>query len=206
MIHLAQMIKHLKISLLFLTPILAIACKPVLPPPSEPIITYEEIKETPAILPIQRKFGKLLDVPPLTIENIKLYTFIEKWLGKPYKSGGETADGIDDAAFTQLLFGKVYDDYIERTAEKQFYSEQTDEFKIRAYLKEGDLIFFMKSKAEPNVIQHVGVYLKNNQFIHSTSFKGNSNTGVKISSLETPYWNTYYLAGGRRIATEKNGG
>jgi lipoprotein Spr len=53
----------------------------------------------------------------------------------------------------------------------------------------GDLVFF---KIKKNRISHVGVYLGNNKFAHS-AVKG----GVRIDSLDTPYYKKTFYKGGR---------
>ena len=60
-------------------------------------------------------------------------------------------------------------------------------------LKEGDLVFFkIKSKS----ISHVGVYLGDNRFAHS------STGGVKISNINEPYYSRYFYKGGRILEAE----
>ena len=63
-------------------------------------------------------------------------------------------------------------------------------FKVKkAKLKEGDLVFFNITKKNKN--SHVGVYLKNNKFVHASTSKG-----VVISSLDNPYYKKVYSKGG----------
>lgn len=149
---------------------------------------------------IQIKYAKILGVEPTEVENKKLYEFIDKWTGTAYLIGGETKDGIDCSSFTQRLYTKVFDKYIERTAEKQFKSRFNDEFKDKTYLAEGDLIFFNSFK-DPSVISHVGVYLQNNKFVHSTSSIAKTGlNGVQISDLTDPKWEKRFVAGGKRLS------
>jgi lipoprotein Spr/probable lipoprotein NlpC len=60
----------------------------------------------------------------------------------------------------------------------------------KSEVKEGDLIFFRRGPGKP--IYHVGIYLKNNKFVHSAS-----NGGVRISSLKEAYYSRNYYAAGR---------
>ncbi len=149
----------------------------------------------------QLKYAKILGIDANAVANTMLYEFIDKWSGTNYLIGGETKDGIDCSSFTQRLFTKVYDNYIERTAEKQFNSRFTDKFSDRTALKEGDLLFF-KSFSDPTKISHVGVYLQNGRFVHSTSSKAKSGlNGVQISNLTNPKWAQRFVAGGRRLSS-----
>jgi lipoprotein Spr/probable lipoprotein NlpC len=60
----------------------------------------------------------------------------------------------------------------------------------KTQVKEGDLVFFRRGPKQP--IYHVGIYLKNNKFVHSAS-----NGGVRISSLKESYYSRNYYAAGR---------
>lgn len=149
----------------------------------------------------QLKYAKILGIDSSYIINTELYEFIDRWAGTTYLNGGETEDGIDCSSFTQRLYTKIYDNYIERTSEKQFNSRFTDKFKDKTVLKEGDLLFF-KSFNDPNNISHVGIYLQNDRFVHSTSSKAKSGlSGVQISNLTEPKWAQRFVAGGRRLSS-----
>ena len=56
-------------------------------------------------------------------------------------------------------------------------------------LEVGDLVFFKIRKSR---ISHVGIYLGNNKFVHA-AVKG----GVRIDSLEAPYYKKTFYRGGR---------
>jgi cell wall-associated NlpC family hydrolase len=57
-------------------------------------------------------------------------------------------------------------------------------------MRTGDLVFFRRSSKEP--IFHVGIYLKNNKFVHAAT-----SGGVMVSSLKEPYYRNYFYAAGR---------
>jgi lipoprotein Spr len=52
----------------------------------------------------------------------------------------------------------------------------------------GDLVFFNTRGG----VSHVGVYLTNNHFVHSSS-----RNGVMISSLDDSYYSKKFIGGGR---------
>ncbi|MDO6759141.1 NlpC/P60 family protein [Tamlana sp. 2_MG-2023] len=161
------------------------------------VVSYDTITPKKAFLPVQIEYAKLLNTVPDSLQNIKLYAFIDDWMDTKYLLGGETKDGIDCSSFSQLLYIEVYDKYIERTAHKQFESDYINKFRGKEFLEEGDLLFFHREGEQ--VISHVGVYLANNKFINATSYKGESgNSGVKICDITNPFWEKRYVAGGKR--------
>ncbi len=115
----------------------------------------------------------------------KLYSFISEWYGTPYKYGGCGKDGVDCSCFTGTLYYKVYGKIIARSS-SQLYKE-SDHIKMKN-LEEGDLVFF---KIGSKNVSHVGVYLKDDKFVHASTKKG-----VMISSLQEQFFkDTYYGAG-----------
>ncbi|GAA3515760.1 hypothetical protein GCM10022393_32170 [Aquimarina addita] len=150
------------------------------------------------IAPIQRKYAVVMGVEAQTI-NIPLFKFIDKWIETPYKMGGETKSGIDCSFFAQYLFHDVYGNLIERTAQKQFDAPSTSKFLGQKYLVEGDLLFFNLEGSEFMPITHVGVYLGNGRFVHSTARRAaNGKNGVQISNLKSQHWQKLFVAAGRK--------
>jgi cell wall-associated NlpC family hydrolase len=114
---------------------------------------------------------------------------IVKYLETPYQYGGETLTGIDCSSFIQQVFKNSIDQSLPRTASEQFligsniFSEKQ--------LKFGDLIFFDTQKIKyPG---HVGIYLGENLFAHSSSSRG-----VTVSSLQSSYYADRYV-GAKRL-------
>ncbi|HEV7231100.1 MAG TPA: NlpC/P60 family protein [Bacteroidia bacterium] len=135
---------------------------------------------------LQKKYAAILGVDETELSNTKLYAFIDKWTGVPYRYGGKNQSGVDCSGFAEILYKQVY--------EKELTGSSGDLFlKCRSVskekLKEGDLIFF---KIESDKISHVGVYLTNHKFVHATVHKG-----VMINDLNETYYLKYYYKGGR---------
>lgn len=123
-------------------------------------------------------------------QNIKLdqisfpdvYVFAYSWLNTPYRYGGNSKSGIDCSRFVMRVYNDILGLQANGTS-RQIYEQGN--LIDKSQLKEGDLVFF---KTRGNTISHVGIYLQNNKFVHSSSSKG-----VVISSLNEPYWSkTYY--------------
>jgi len=148
------------------------------------------------ISPIRKKYANILEVPSDSINNEKLYKFIDRWLQTPYLKNGKDSLAVNSAFFACNLYSKVYKSILPTTTKSQFSDENIYLFKGRKYLKEGDLIFF-KSPGTNN-ITHVGIYLKNNRFVHSTARQAkNGKNGVQVSRLDELYWDETFVAGGK---------
>jgi len=135
---------------------------------------------------VLKKYAELLNVSSSEIKNVRLYSFIDKWTGTPYKYGGISQKGVDCSGFCNVLYKEVYHKELPRTTKD--LSKQIDKVK-KSKLTEGDLVFF-NIKGKKNA--HVGVYLINNRFVHASTSKG-----VIISSLDNPYYKKAYNKGGK---------
>jgi hypothetical protein len=133
------------------------------------------------------KYANMLGVLPQVITNDLLYSFIDEWYGTRYRLGGTDHNGIDCSAFVQRLYARVFNISLFRTAAQQFKLCQS--IWNKEDLNEGDLVFFnIRTKR----ISHVGIYLMNDYFVHSSS-----SSGVMISKLTDAYWRKYYAGAGR---------
>lgn len=119
-----------------------------------------------------------------------IINFAKNFLGKPYVYGGtDLSKGTDCSGFTFSVF-KNFDINLNRISRDQYLNGENVE---KENLKKGDLVFFNTGGASQ--ISHVGIYIENGDYIHSTDSKG---IGVTISSLNSDYaQKTYY--GARRV-------
>lgn len=115
-----------------------------------------------------------------------LYDFIVDWWGTSYKYGGTTKKGIDCSAFTLKLAKEVYEINIPRTASQQYKATKRVP---KSELKDGDLVFF---RTRGRSTWHVGVYITQGWFVHSSS-----STGVKFSNLKEKVYSKMYCGSGR---------
>lgn len=133
--------------------------------------------------------GDLLFNPKALSKN-EMLNLSKKFLGLPYTWGGTSSFGFDCSGFIQMLF-KQMGLFIPRDSKDQYaFSEAL--FVEKKELLPGDLLFF-----GPNGLRvtHVGLYLGNDQFIHSTVL---DNPILQISHLTEPVWVEKYV-GARRI-------
>lgn len=120
-------------------------------------------------------------------ENKQLIETVAGWLGTPYRSGSNSKRGTDCSGFVTRVYKEVYGIDLSRSSRSMFHDVKRIS---KTQVKEGDLVFFRRGPKQP--IYHVGIYLKNNKFVHSAS-----NGGVRISSLKESYYSRNYYAAGR---------
>ncbi len=105
-------------------------------------------------------FDKWEAISP-TAENV--IKTAKEMLGRPYLWGGTSTKGIDCSGFTKTSYFSQGVMLARDASQQARYGEQLDvnEFQFQP----GDLLFFGRSKER---ITHVGLYLGNDQFIHSS--------------------------------------
>jgi murein DD-endopeptidase / murein LD-carboxypeptidase len=145
--------------------------------------------------PIVSKYAGLLKAEEAHVNKfIRLYGFIDYWLGTPYLWGGCSKGGIDCSCFVQTLFNKVFNIKIKRTSLAQFCDKDVALFTNRNEYQLGDLVFFktnISRETRNNRVTHVGFYLTNGYFVQSSS------AGVNIANLNRGYWKSRVVAAGR---------
>jgi lipoprotein Spr len=137
---------------------------------------------------LQFKYAILENASVEELDNPKLLSFMDYWYGTPYHYGGNSHDGIDCSAFSFILLSSVYGvSSLPRTSKEQY---ETSHHIRRDELQEGDLVFF-HTLGKRRTVTHVGVYLRNNKFVHA------SVSGVMISDLSDGYYDKHYIGAGR---------
>lgn len=119
-------------------------------------------------------------------DNKSLYAAIDSWYGTPYLYGGCSKEGVDCSCFVGHIFDEVYGIKLHRVAND---ITQDVSFIPRSQLREGDILFFTNSNGK---ISHVGIYLKDDLFVHSSTSRG-----VMVSQLSSTYWDSHFYKAGR---------
>ena len=170
------------------------SCRTYKEPVRRVILPGEAISREITPLEAQEFASELSKDLRITIEvsedNLNLYSFADEWKGIPYRFGGTTKRGTDCSGFVWRLYNAVYNLDLGRHSSATLMSKSRRVEKRN--LKEGDLLFFNINNRRGGRASHVGVYLKDDLFIHATTKQG-----VIISSLNEPYYRRTYIGGGR---------
>ncbi|WP_242921157.1 C40 family peptidase [Pontibacter liquoris] len=147
------------------------------PPPAPEVVVEEGF------------YSKRLGIRFKTDRNKRLVDLATKWIGTPYRYGSNSKRGTDCSGFVSRIYREVYGINLSRSSHSMF--EDVQRIK-RGNMRTGDLVFFRRSPKEP--IFHVGIYLKNNKFIHAST-----SGGVMVSSLKEAFYRNNFYAAGRVI-------
>jgi len=113
----------------------------------------------------------------------------KKHLGKRYVWGATGPYRFDCSGFTSYVC-KKNGVCLPRTSISQ---SKVGKYVSRNNLVAGDLIFFDTSKRRKGYVNHVGIYIGNNKFIHASSAKKK----VVVTSLDKPFYKSRFKWGRR---------
>jgi len=151
------------------------------------------------------KVGKIIDIPNKTNEVAKSETnnyavdenkfasipnAVQQKLGKKYVWGAVGPNTFDCSGLTTYAY-KQKGVTIPRTANAQSRTGQSIE---RDSLLPGDLVFFDTSRNKTKGVNHVGIYVGDNRFIHASSAQHR----VIETSLDSTFYKNSYR-GAKRV-------
>lgn len=110
--------------------------------------------------------------------------------GTKYKYGGTDKRGFDCSGFTQKVYSNAFNIQLPRTTKEM---SEIGKKISKNKLNPGDLVFFRPSRK----YRHVGIYIGNDIFIHSSTSQG-----VTKSKLDNAYWEKKYRYAKRILNTK----
>lgn len=120
------------------------------------------------------------------VSSTEVVNFAKTLLGIPYAWGGDSpSEGFDCSGFTKYVYAKFGITLPRVSGDQANYGTAVS----LGEMKPGDLIYFGNSS-----VSHIGIYIGNNQMIHSPS----AGKTVEIKDL-TWHLNNYQIVGARRI-------
>ena len=115
-------------------------------------------------------------------------------IGTRYRFGGTSEAGFDCSGFIGYLFREEAGMNLPHSTREMINVDAP--LVSRSALKPGDLLFFATNGRRGRV-SHAGIYLGDNQFIHSSSRKSG---GVRVDSLGDSYWSKTFIEAKRALA------
>ncbi len=118
----------------------------------------------------------------------RIVDYALQFKGYPYVYAEEGPTAFDCSGLTWYVY-KQFGYSLYRSSKDQINNGTAV---LKAELQLGDLVFFSKNGSYPT---HVGLYIGNGEFIHAST----PESGVKIDSLYSSYYDSDYYLGARRI-------
>ncbi|MBM3163100.1 MAG: NlpC/P60 family protein [Chlorobi bacterium] len=123
--------------------------------------------------------------PACSMKNF--FSDVKQFFGIRYRFGGQSTEGFDCSGFVRFMYDRVFSTKLPRTSIEMASIGQKVE---RSELKPGDLVFF---QTRGNRISHVGIFVGNDTFVHSSVSKG-----ITEDRLQQKYYDTRF-AGAVRV-------
>ena len=149
----------------------------------------ENLSEEEAMIPVKSTF----DISSPFIDpqmRFKLVRVIGEWLGTRYKYGGHSKRGVDCSAFTSAVMSETLD--MKYVGTSRYQAAKFTPIHDTDSLQFGDMLFFTGRNRRSSRIGHVGIYLGNGVFAHSST-----NHGVIYTHLSDGYYTERFRWGGR---------
>ena len=118
----------------------------------------------------------------------RIVSYALQFKGYPYVYAEEGPNAFDCSGLTWYVY-KQFGYSLNRSSRDQIKNGTAV---TKAELQLGDLVFFSKNGSYPT---HVGLYIGEGNFIHAST----PQSGVKIDSLYSSYYDSDYYLGARRI-------
>ena len=117
-----------------------------------------------------------------------IIAYAKTYIGTPYRFGStDPSRGFDCSGFVTVVM-RNFGIYLQRSSAAM--AAHDGDFIERNSLEPGDLVFFATGGGQR--ISHVGIYIGNDQFIHSASCRG-----VIISGMNDPGYRGRYIRANR---------
>lgn len=174
---------HSKVWVITLVIVLgSISCSRRTLPVSSPLVSVRQIQNF-----IRSGTGKNLNTHHTKPDQV--IRTAEGFLGTPHCMGGITRQCLDCSGLTYVSFAAHGIEFPRRSQDQARYGRIIPDHRA---LKRGDLVFFTQSYNSPDFITHVGIYLGNRRFIHTST-----SSGVIVTPISNPWWSQRFVFGTR---------
>jgi len=149
------------------------------------------VKKPKAIVKVYKKVNKKIKL------SAQIEKYAKKMLGKKYVWGATGPKCYDCSGFTQKVYRKVAGIKLPRVSYLQAKVGKRISFKE---LKQGDMVFFDTEKKRTGKVNHVGIYLRDGNFIHASS----GGKKVIITNFNKKRFYKHHFLWGRRILKDQS--
>jgi len=114
----------------------------------------------------------------LTASMQSFFNNVSQYFGTRYRFGGQTPRGFDCSGFVRFMYDKVFNMHLPRSSREM---SAIGNKVSKNDLQPGDLVFF---QTRGQRINHVGIFIGNDTFIHSSLSKGITEDQLKLDYFE----------------------
>ncbi len=114
----------------------------------------------------------------LTASMQSFFNNVSQYFGTRYRLGGQTPGGFDCSGFVRFMYDRVFNMRLPRSSKEM---SAIGSKVSRNDLQPGDLVFFQTRKQR---INHVGIFIGNDTFVHSSLSKGITEDQLKLGYFE----------------------
>jgi murein DD-endopeptidase / murein LD-carboxypeptidase len=154
------------------------------------------VSRAPHAEPTEEELAELTDDQPYEMPQLadSILSHGLSLVGTRYRFGGSSVkSGFDCSGFIGYLFREEAGLQLPRSTREMINIDAP--LVERDELEPGDLVFF--STNGRGRVSHAGIYLGDDQFIHSASRRSG---GVRIDSLDDRYWKRSFIEAKRALA------
>lgn len=152
---------------------------------------------TTSVKPVVNKTDTNAEALALDMKADAVIDYAMKYLGVPYKYGGNGPKHFDCSGFTKYVFEKFGIELNRISADQLSNGEEVKNTKD---LRRGDLVFFKGRDINSSKIGHVGIVTEVDKATRQFSFiHVSSSSGVTVSKSTSEYYKNRYLTACRVI-------
>ncbi len=135
-------------------------------------------RELPAVTPVLMQAAPASLLPHVSLPMQSFVDNVSKYFGTRYRFGGQTPAGFDCSGFVRFMYDKVFNMNLPRSSrEMSVIGNKVN----KDDLQPGDLVFFHSNRSR---INHVGIFIGNDTFVHSSLSKGIAEDKLKYRYYE----------------------
>ena len=116
---------------------------------------------------------------------------VKSYKGVPYLSSGTSRSGVDCSGL--IYKGLINSGYNGNRLNAQSLAQSGKLIADKTSLIPGDLVCFTNTTRKNVLVQHIGIYVGNNKFLHASSSKGVINSDIN----DPYYWKDKFIFGVR---------